>query len=176
KPQGGRPVQPAHVAVQIAYGAMEKEPLEPRESRRAHVAVQGGHGPLPELAAETVSHDELVSLSELVQEGREIAEVVAVVGISDDEVPASCDRDTTHHRAAVAPPSDAHHPSAEACGDVLGSVGAPVVGDDDLTGHAQILQGPMRLADQRPEGPLSGSIDIPSFLVSSDREMTLRAA
>src|SRR5688500_2371099 len=89
---------------------------------------------------QTAALYEVESLSQLLDEARNLQEIVAVVRVSHDhEAPARCGY-STHERVAIAPLAHGNHPSSQPLGDCLGAVRASVVGNDHLTADPGIAQ------------------------------------
>ena len=97
--------------------------------------------------------DEVVALAEPRDEWLELGEVVAVVGVAHDHPAPARGRDPARERGAVSAALDRHDPGAELLRDLLRAVRRAVVGDDDLAGDAEALEGVLRLADADPERP-----------------------
>src|SRR6185437_5183414 len=88
---------------------------------------------------------QVVALAELGEEGRNLAEVVAVIGVAHDDVLAPGGRDAPHQRAPIPFFRDRHDARAEGRRDFLRSVGAAIVGDDHLARDAVLAEGVDRL-------------------------------
>ena len=71
------------------------------------------HGARPDAPLEAIAHDQLVALPQLVDERPEIGEVVAVVGVAHDHVPASGRLNPAHQRTTVASGGHADDACAE---------------------------------------------------------------
>jgi hypothetical protein len=91
--------------------------------RRDRFSATGGHA---------AAHDEIGSCAEFFDEGLDLAEVVAAVGLAHDEVFSLGGLHAVAKGVAVAFFGNIHNPRAELAGDVLRSVGAAVVGDEDF--------------------------------------------
>ena len=77
--------------------------------------------------------DEVVAVAQLLDELRQLEEVVAVVSVAHDDEAAARGGDAALQRVAVAAARDTSTTRApRRRGDLLRAVGAAVVGDDDL--------------------------------------------
>ena len=83
-------------------GVLEEEPAEEAQHRIAEIAVERRHGAGRDAAREAVAHHELVAGAQRCDEGIEIGEVVAVVGVAHDDVAAARRVDAAGERRAVA--------------------------------------------------------------------------
>src|SRR5262249_30815162 len=119
--------------------------------RIAEEAVERRHGAGSDAAPEAVAHHERVALAQAREEGAEVGEVVAVVGVAEDHVAAPRGADAAMERAAVAALGHLHHARAQPLGDVLRAVAAAVVGHDDLAGDAARREEAPRLLDAGAE-------------------------
>ena len=140
----------AQPAVDVVHRRAEPAPHEHREHRVAPPAVQEGHRAGEDRAAagrQAAPLHERVAGAQLLDELRDLAEVVAVVGVAHDHPAAARRGDAAHERRAVATVLDRDDARTEPLGDLLGAVGAAVVGDDDLAGDAGLGQAAPRLLD-----------------------------
>src|SRR5438309_65321 len=99
--------------------------------------MKPGHGSGPDSSLKTVAHDQVVTLAQFGDERPETAEVVRVVRIAHDHIPAASGGDPGLQGAAVAAPFDMYHTRPVIDGDRRRAVRATVIGDDDLSrdGH-----------------------------------------
>ena len=134
------PAEAAQAAVEVADRAGEEQAADEAQHRVAEVAVQEGHRAVLDAAAEAVAHDQVVAGPQALDEGFDVAEVVAAVGVAHDHVAAVGGFEAAHQRRPVALGGDVHDPRAEPAGDLLGAVGAAVVGDHDLADGARPLE------------------------------------
>ena len=132
EPQDGVPAESSDAAVKIASGDIEEEPADVTEDGVAEISVERGHGSGLDLAAEAVAHDEIVAGFELDEEAWKLAEVVARVGVGHKDVFAACGFDAGEQCGSVAADRDGDDARAFVGGDLLGAIGASVVGDDDF--------------------------------------------
>src|SRR6266571_681379 len=65
----GLSTKPAKAAIHIANWAPEEQPFQPRQNRRAEVAMQPGHGPRFDAPEEAVAHDQVVAFPQLLHKG-----------------------------------------------------------------------------------------------------------
>jgi hypothetical protein len=87
-------------------------------------------------AGEPATLDEVVPLAQLVDELRDLEEIVAVVGVAHKDELAARGGDPAHERVAVALLGDGHDARPEVFGELLRTVRGAVVRDDDLTTNA----------------------------------------
>ena len=57
------------------------------------IAVQWRHGSRLDAAAEPVAHDEIMAIAELLQKGHQLGKVIAIVGVTHDDVLAASSAD-----------------------------------------------------------------------------------
>jgi hypothetical protein len=79
-------------------------------------------------------------------------EVVTVVGVPHDDVPATRGLDPSHQRAAVAFGRDGHDSGTQAPSDLQAAIGAAVVGDYDLASDPRFAHRPLGFFDARRQG------------------------
>ena len=142
-PLDGGLAEAAQAAVEITHGRAEKQPSDARQHRVAQVPVQGRHGARLNAAPEAVAHHQVAAFSQLLDERHEIGEVVAVVGVAHDDVPAAGGGDGPHERGAIAAYRDVDNARARTPGDLLRAIRAAVVADHDLAGDV-VLPSPPR--------------------------------
>src|SRR5713101_247983 len=137
--------------MKIATRAAEKKPANRGEDGIAEIAMQCGHGPRPDAALEAIAHHKLIALAKLLDERGEPGEVVAVVGITHDDVGAACGTDAADKRASVAPLRDIDNPRPVSFGNRPRAVRAPIVGNHDLANYATACQKRPRLGHALPD-------------------------
>jgi hypothetical protein len=112
----------AESAMKIPRGAAEKQAADGTENGIADVAVFPRHRAGPDAAEKAVSHHDVVALAKLCNQGGEGAEVLAVIGVAHDDVPALCgDRGVINGRS-VAANRNIDHTSAMPFGDFDGTI------------------------------------------------------
>ena len=147
----------AHAAVDVAHRHIEPHVGHAGEHGIAEPAVRRRHGTGHDRSAaarQPAALHDVVALLQLVVEITDDAEVVTVVRIAHEYPFASRRRDAPAERVAVAALAHVHHTSAEAAGDLLRTISAAVVSDDDLTADTAGLQRRERLLDADGEGVL----------------------
>src|SRR4029450_1834349 len=97
------------------------------------------HGPAA--GRESAALDEIVSFAELLEEPADLEEVVGVVGVAHDHIPAARRGDTPDQRVAIAFGRHADDPDAGVPGALARPVGRAVVGDDDLAIDPVLAEG-----------------------------------
>src|SRR5262249_53945385 len=144
----------AQSAVDVMDRRAEPEARERAEERIADPPMQHGHRAVldaPAPRGEAAALHEIASLLELAHEPRHLAEVVAVVRVPHDHELAASPRDPGHQGAPVPAHLDGDQARPGAHGDLSRSIGAPIVGDDDLPADAALAQRALRLLDARGE-------------------------
>jgi len=134
-------------AMHVADGRVKKHAADVREHRVADPPVGPDHRAGFDTTIESVAHDQVKALAQLVDERTDRGEVVAVIRVAHDHVAASRRVDATDQGAAVAPSRDVDHARAKLLGDHPRAVGAAVVGDDDLRRKAVPGDRLLRFAD-----------------------------
>ena len=94
--------------------------------------MQERHGAWPNATAETVADDDIRAAPKLQDEPHQVAEIVGVVGVTHDQVPAACGVASARQSGAVSTLIHSNDSRAERFGDVDGAIVAAVVSDDDL--------------------------------------------
>src|SRR5690606_23268586 len=101
-PRGAEPervdgllAEAADAAVKVAARCLEEQAPDESEDRVAEVLVKERHRARLDTAAEAVAHDEVVALAELVEEARDLAEVVAHVGVAHEDEATPSGRDAS---------------------------------------------------------------------------------
>ena len=159
----------AHAAVGVADAGAVEEVERAGEDRVADVLVQPRHGAGLD-AVHAVAHDEVGAVLELLEEARDLAEVVGEVGVGHDDVAAAGGGEAGHVGVAVAAAAlvdDAGAGLQRERGRVVLGV---VVGDDDLAGDAVL--------GQRRERPGDAALDVVGLVEArdddADEELVLR--
>ena len=142
----------ADAAVEVADVPLEEQPADEREHRVAQVLVQEGHGTGLDPALEPVAHHQVVAGTHGLDEGAEVVERVAVVGIGHQDVSTARGLDASADGGAVAAHRHVDHARPGRAGEVLRPVGAAVVGEDHLARHAQLAHRGERLAHAHLDG------------------------
>src|SRR5208337_391329 len=88
-------------AVKITRAASKQHPPNLGENRISKVPMQSWHRAPLNASAEAVAHDEVRAPAQLLHEARDVAKVVAVVGIPHDDELATRSRDPAHQGVAV---------------------------------------------------------------------------
>ena len=127
--------QRAHAAVRVADAGAEEDVEDAGQDRVADVAVQPRHRARVDVV-HPVAHDELGALVEVLDEARDLAEVVREVGVGHHDVAAARGGEAGQVGAAVAAPRLVDDPRAGRGGQLGAAVLGRVVGDDDLAGDA----------------------------------------
>ena len=141
------PVEAAQAAVEVPDAGAEEQLADAGQDGVAQILVQRGHGAGGDAALEPVAHDEVVAFAQLLHEGGQGGEVVGVVGVSHDHEAAARGGDTADEGGAVAARRHRDDTCTRLACNVLGTVGAPVVGDDDLPHHPAGFEIAARLVD-----------------------------
>src|SRR6185369_13523830 len=84
-------VESAQSTVKITARTIEEQPSDSREHGITEIPVQPGHRIPLDTSFETVTHHQVETVTQLVEERTEVTEVVAVVGVPhDDRTAAGC--------------------------------------------------------------------------------------
>ncbi len=81
-----RSAEATHAAIAVSDAGAEEEIYKPAQSGIAKIFVQRRHGARLDAASEAIAHDEVVALAKFVDEIGHLAEVIAVVGVTHDDV------------------------------------------------------------------------------------------
>ena len=119
----------AHAAVGVADAGAEEEVEDAGEHRVADVAVQPRHRARLDVL-HPVAHHELRAVVELLDEARDVGEVVGQVGVGHHDVVAARRGEAGQVGAAVAAPRLEHDERAGVARDLGAAVVGAVVGDD----------------------------------------------
>src|SRR6202035_1036192 len=96
------------------------------------------HRALLDPACEAVAHDQVVTEPQTLEDWRNLTEVVALVGVAhDDEATRRC-RDTAPNRRAVSGFIDGDDLGSVGEGNLLRTIGAAVVRNQDLRAEIQL--------------------------------------
>jgi len=142
----------AKAAMEIADGTTEEEATDAGEDGVAEVAVFPRHGAGLDAAEEAVAHDEVVAFAEFLYEAAGVGEVVGAVGVAHEDEAATGGGDAALEGAAVSFLGYADDAGAEARGDLLGTVGGAVVGDDHFAGEVLLAERAQGFFDAAGEG------------------------
>ena len=137
----------AHAAVDVGELAAEDDVQDPRRDRRAEVAVQRRHRAGLDVAAEARAHDELVAVAELLDERRELAEVVRAVAVAHDDVLAADVRERVDVRPTEAALRRRSTRAPRGERD-LGRAIRRAVDDQDLADHAGLREALLAPVDE----------------------------
>jgi hypothetical protein len=127
--------------------AAEEQSPEETQQWIADIPVMPRHRSGGDAALEAIPHHQLVAGPQRRDEGIEIGEVVAVIGVAHDDIAAKRRLDSGRERGAVATHGDGHDPRPLTLGDLPAAVGRAVVGDDDFANDPRALQETLCLAD-----------------------------
>lgn len=105
----------------------EEQTANPAQDRIAQIAMERRHGPGSDSTLETVAHDQIHALTQLVHKDLKAGEIVAVIGIAHDGVLAACGSDPPQQGRAIPFLRHIHHPGPQAAGYLLGPVRTAVV-------------------------------------------------
>ena len=134
-----RAAHASHSAVRVAHVRAVDLVDEPRQERVADVLVEPGHRPVVD-AMEAVAHDEVAPTIELVDEARNIAEVVRQVRVAHHDVVTPCGGESGEIRVAVSAARLLHDTRTYRPCEIAAAVGRPVVDDDHLSGNAVLVE------------------------------------
>ena len=137
--------------MKVADGNLEKEPPKKAQRRISKVSVQKRHCLWGDSALESVSHHQISAAAQLIKVFIEAREIIAVVGIAHDDVAAASGLNPAKEGPAIAANGRVHQPRAVAPDDLPRPVGAAIVRDEDLTGHAFPGEERLRFSDACPD-------------------------
>ena len=159
----GQPVaaEGAHAAVGVAHAGLEEEVQRAGEDRVADVAVQPRHGAGLD-AVHAVAHHEVGAVLELLEEARDLAEVVGQVGVGHDDVAALGGGEAGHVGVAVAAAALADEAGAGGERERGGLVLGVVVGHHDLAADAVLGHG--------GAGPGDAALDVGGLVEARDHD------
>ncbi len=137
----------AQAAVEIADGNRKEQAAEKAQDRIAEITMQKRHRPGLDAAFEPVADDEIAAAAQAREKWLQVSEVVAAVGVADDDVRAAGRVNSPHERSPVPADRHGHDPGAVRLGDADRSVGAAVVGDQHFAVDALALEECARFVD-----------------------------
>ena len=121
-----------HPAVDVAYACAKKEIQKPCKARIADEPVKQRHGALLDATPETISHHEIVTLTQFVDKMRHLAKVVGVIGIAHNNENTSGRRYPRFQGGTISTRRDSCHPGAASFRKFDRSISRAVVGDHYL--------------------------------------------
>ena len=127
-------------AVRIVDRGTVDEPDQPRNEWVADVTVAPRHRAALHLSRKPIPDHEVVPLTQLLEDSRNVVVVVLAVRIGEDHKASSCVSRPPAHCAAVSSDSHMHDASASGSGDLGRSVRGAVVSHDDLPGQLTSVQ------------------------------------
>src|SRR5579859_2161514 len=110
------------------------------------------HGAFLDPACETVAHHQVIAFAQTLEDWRNLPEVVALVGVAHDDVAARGSGDAAADGGPISGLIDQHHLCTVRLGDLLRTVGAPVVRDEDLRLQRHACNRLARTIDASPDG------------------------
>jgi len=109
--------------------------------------VQFWHRARFDAPREAITHHQFVSGAKLLHKGHQGHEIVAAVRITHDDIAAIRRFDPVPQRVAVATLRDINDPRTAFLGNLLRSIGAAVIRDQNLAIDAVLIQKPPRILD-----------------------------
>src|SRR5258708_32092476 len=125
-----RAPESSHAAVAVAYSRTEEKIHQPAQTGIAKISVQRRHGAGLDAAAKAIAHNEVVAPAQFVDEIGNLAEIVAVIGVSHDDIFTAGGADARLQRCAVAPFGDADYGGSIVLGNFNRAIGRAVVRDN----------------------------------------------
>src|SRR5690242_16498544 len=86
----------AQPTVKITALATEKQPSHERQHWIPHISVQERHGAGLDATGKTVSHHQVITSTQFLEKTRNMPKVVAVIGVTHDEITAASGADAPH--------------------------------------------------------------------------------
>src|SRR5437870_8864893 len=111
-----------------------------RQHRITEIFVKGLHGARSDSTLEAVTHHELITVAQLRQKRSQIRKVVAVIGVSHDDVLTSRGCDSSQQGAAVAFSGNVNYASSDFRRDGLRSVRAAIVRNQHFPIYPVLVQ------------------------------------
>src|SRR5262249_55803298 len=122
----------AQTAAEIVDGALVEKSSDRRQQGVTNVPMQRRHGAIFYAALKSVAHDQIVTRLEFFDEGIKRSEIVAVIRVAHDHELSMSGLDPHLQCIAIAALRDDDDARPKGFRDFNRSVGATVVGDDDL--------------------------------------------
>jgi hypothetical protein len=138
--------------VEVADLVSEEQATNKAQYWIPKVAMERRHGTWRYPTPKSITHHEIRTSTESFKERRESREVVAVVGIAHDDVPAAGSQDPTEQSVAVSTLGYGDHASASALRYKLTTIRAAVISNDDFSVNVVLCQERDSLPDARTDG------------------------
>src|SRR5215469_15283111 len=134
-------------AIEVANWALKEYPSDGRQSRCANPPVLPWHGPRLDAALKPVPYDQVISLSQFLDEGQKAREIVAIVGIAHDDVLAACVRTAIKEGCSIAPDWDMDDPGTTSPGNILRTIAGAVIANDNFPLNPALFEKTLSLSN-----------------------------
>jgi len=114
--------------------------------------MQRGHGFRAYSAAKAIAHDQVGPVAQLLEEAGKMVELVRVIGVAHEYVLSARGEDAGVQGRSVAANRHGDQACAVIACNLLGAIGRPVVGDDDLARNRVGAQRGVGFVDTGGEG------------------------
>jgi len=131
--------------VKIATGTLEKESPDPGQDGITQVSMEWRHGIGRNPSLKPISHDQIVSSPQLFDKWAQVRKVVAVVGVTHDDVLATRRFNAAHKRASITFLGHMNHARVQISGDFWRTIGAAVIRDNYFAVDAELIESLFRL-------------------------------
>ena len=141
-----RSAKPPHAAVHVMDRGREHEPCQHRKERISDPAMQWWHRAGKHRSStcrQATSLDEIVPQAELLEKRGDLPEIVAVVCITHDDIPASRGCNPAHERSTIPSSGNVDDPCTHSGRDFAGAVGAAVISHDEFARNLLLLEHPL---------------------------------
>src|SRR5271154_3807564 len=138
--------EPSHAAMKVLDRGSKQYLANQAKNRVAEVLVQEWHRSGLHAAFEAISHDQVGTAIQLVQESWNVAEVITVVCVGHHDKWSICRLDTCHQRRPVAANWNVDQMGAVLNHDLLRTIRTAVVRHHNFTGNSVHVKCMFRLA------------------------------
>ena len=138
--------------MEVVRRTFEKQATQKGQQRIADPAMLPRHGAFHDPAVcpwHPATHHQFVTGCELLHKRGDIAEIIAVVGVADDDPLTERRADAAAQRMAVTSLANIDNTCSRAARDFLRAIGASVVGNHYLASDRKLVQGVPSLSNTR---------------------------
>jgi hypothetical protein len=143
----------AEATIKIAtFLAGKKQAPDPGQKGITEVSVQSWHRVRCDSTPETVSYDQIVTLAKFFNKGKQGRKIVTLVRVSHDHIFSVRRVDSCRQSRAIATGRRAYSSSVQVISDLDGAIGAAIIGHNNFSGDAVLLQKKLRLLNASCQG------------------------